>query len=31
MCIIKDGSHIVMYEETHYHEFQNQIISFLLQ
>ena len=30
-CIIEGGSHIVMYEEPYYHEFQNQIISFLLQ
>ena len=31
LCCIKGGSHIVMYEEPYYHEFQNQIISFLLQ
>ena len=30
-CVIKGGSHIVMYEEPYYHKFQNQIISFLLQ
>ena len=28
-CVIKGGSHIVMYEEPYYHEFQNQIITFL--